>query len=267
MNVLQTAKSVGKGVLTAAEKKAPTLLTVAAITGVFTTVYFSFKAAPKAKEILNEKKKDLESIEDGDNEAKRTVYIETLKELAPVCAPPVVSCGMAIACILGANTVSLKRQLALTAAYNLTNNTLKEYQESAKRIVGPKKSKQISDDVNQKAIMANAPDDKTIIFTGKGDMLCYDVMSGRYFKSNPEAIRKAVNLLNMDLMSEFYVSLNDYYSKIDLPEIKIGDLLGWGSGDGELVEVSFSSLLTPNEEPCLVVDYLVEPRWDYRVLH
>lgn len=270
MNVLQNVKVALKGFSRAAEKKAPTLLMAAAVGGVVATAVFSFKAAPKAKDIIEGKRKDLESIPDDDKETKKTVVIETVKELTPVVAPMVISGGMTIACIIFAHSVNYRRQLALTAAYNIADASLKEYQESAKKIVGPKKLQQIKDDVFQKRIEENPPSKNTIVLSGNGDMLCCDSFTGRYFRSNPEAIRKAVNELNMRLMGEYYVSVNDFYDILNVPElkpVKYGDDVGWNIGDGDLVEVVFSSFLTDNEEPCLYLDYMIEPRWDYRILH
>ena len=62
-----------------------------------------------------------------------------------------------------------------------------------------------------------------------------------------------------------YVSLNDFYSELDLKLSNNGYELGWKLDDG-LIEVDFSSQISDDGRPCLVIDYLVAPRYDYSKL-
>ena len=96
----------------------------------------------------------------------------------------------------------------------------------------------------------------------KGDTLCYETISGQYFKSDVEAIRKAVNKINKQMLNENYVSLNDFYSAIGIKPRSIGEDLGWKIDNG-FVEVYFSTCLSENDEPCLVISYEKGPVYDY----
>ena len=78
------------------------------------------------------------------------------------------------------------------------------------------------------------------IITDKGNTLCFDSLSGRYFKSDIDKIKRAVNNLNRELTYDMYVSLNDFYDELDLDHTKIGDELGWNLDDG-LIDVYFGS--------------------------
>ena len=89
-----------------------------------------------------------------------------------------------------------------------------------------------------------------------------DSMTNRYFKSDLDKIRKVVNELNRKMLHEHYISLNDLYYELDLDPIKNGSLLGWNLDDG-LIELEFSTCLAENDEPCVVVDYTVAPKYDY----
>ena len=97
---------------------------------------------------------------------------------------------------------------------------------------------------------------------GKGDILCYDTVSKRYFTSNAAKIEKAVNKLSRTMLSERYVSLNDINYEIGLEMLNYGDDIGWNVDRG-FIDIMFSSKLTDDNEPCLVIDYLVEPKKDY----
>ena len=78
-------------------------------------------------------------------------------------------------------------------------------------------------------------------------------------------LRKAENSLNRMLINDVYVSLNEFYYEIGLPPTKIGDDLGWNLYDGgsSMVELYFSSQLTADDTPCLVIDYNIAPKYDY----
>lgn len=60
-------------------------------------------------------------------------------------------------------------------------------------------------------------------------------------------------------MTEMFMSVNDVYSELDLPSNGLGGLVGWNIDDG-LIEPEFSSQLTENDIPCLVLDFTMMPR-------
>lgn len=61
-------------------------------------------------------------------------------------------------------------------------------------------------------------------------------------------------------MSEMFITINDLYYELGLSRIELGDEMGWAIDDG-LIEVSFSTQLTENDEPCLVLNYNVTPKF------
>ena len=87
----------------------------------------------------------------------------------------------------------------------------------------------------------------------------------RYFYSDIDQIKKAINELNRRMLNEMYVSLNDFYDELNLRHSGNGYDLGWKLDDG-LVEVDFSSQLSDDGRPCLVLEYMVAPRYDYSKL-
>ena len=56
--------------------------------------------------------------------------------------------------------------------------------------------------------------------------------------------------------------LNELYSEIGLDSVKNGDLIGWNLDQG-LIEPTFDTCLAENDEPCVVIDYYVAPRYDF----
>lgn len=244
MNVGQ----IGKAILTGMKKYAPSILTGVGIGGMLGGTVLACSETPKALEQI----KKQEKVKDKIFEGVKAYWPAALVEAA------------SITCIIFANNVSLKRQAAALAAATLSDTRLKEYREAVQKKFGDKKAEEVKDQV-AKDILQNKPvNEQTIIFTGDGDHLCFDAVSGRYFKSSIEKVRQAVNNLNQNLLADGSACLNDLYEELGLEPVKIGDMLGWNAmNSGDLVKVDFSSQLTVDKIPCLVLDYSVAPTyWD-----
>ena len=245
------------GVAKAALKKySPQLLTGIGIAGMIATTVTAVRATPKALRLIDEREIQ---------ENKRLTTAEVIKTTWKCYLPAAVTGTLSVACLIGANSVSLKRHAALATAYTLSETALKEYQEKTVEVVGEKKEQAIRDAVAKDKLVSNPVDDKQIVMTGSGETLCYDVLSGRYFKSDIEKIRKAINDLNRDMLSEQYVSLNDLYYAIGLPDIKLGEALGWNIDKG-YIDVQFGTHLAANGTPCLVLAFNVAPQYGYNIL-
>ena len=59
-----------------------------------------------------------------------------------------------------------------------------------------------------------------------------------------------------------WVSLNEVYWAIGLPMVRFGEEVGWNLDN--MVDFVFSSQLDDDGNPCLVLDYQVGPKHDYR---
>ena len=90
-----------------------------------------------------------------------------------------------------------------------------------------------------------------------GDVLCFDSYSGRYFKSSMEKLRKVINDVNFDLVHYDSVSLNDLYSHLGLEQTAMGDELGWQNG--QLIEVEYVGILSPDGEPAISLQFKNTP--------
>lgn len=245
-------------------KNSPTLLTGLGVAGLVTTTVLAVKATPKALQILEERKEEeLEINED----FKCFTRYGVIKEVWKCYIPAAIMGGVTIACMIGANSISLKRNAALAGVYSLTERTLREYQSKVVETLGEKKAKDIKDEVYKDRLKKNPVDESEVIMSGKGETLCYDAISGRYFKSDIETIRRVQNDLNRDLIHEMWLTLNDVYYALGLPPVKMGEHLGWAINES-LIDIKFSSQLTEKGVPCLVVEVTDEhnsgPYYDYR---
>ena len=254
-DVMKLIKTVKFGV----RKKTPEILTGIGIAGMFTTVVLAVKATPKAMELIEQKQCE-NAGETGDIEPLTAV--ETVKVAWKPYIPAVLMGVGSTACLIGGISVSARRTAALATAYKISETALSEFKEKATEVIGEKKVKEIKEKINKETVEKNPVSNREVIVTEKGNTLCYDMLSGRYFKSDIEKIKKAVNEINRQLTYDYYVSLNEFYDELGLPDTKLGGELGWNLEDG-LIEPSFSSQIAEDGTPCIVLDYNVAPRYEY----
>lgn len=273
-NIKHIVKNLG-GIIS---KNSPTILTGLAVGGLVTTVILAVKATPTVFSLIDdevysryEESNTDETFAEWLGVSKSYTWedrknILTKKEIVKLTWRyyiPAAAVGTAtIICIVGANSINLRRNAAIGAVYSLTEAAFKEYKDKVTETLGKGKEQKVRDEIAKDRITNNPPNNSEIIFTGKGDVLCYDSISGRYFKSDIEKIRKAKNDLNEELLHDMFVSLNDAYYALGLPNTSLGDEMGWNIDKGQ-IEFSFSSQLTENGEPCLVLDYVIEPKFKY----
>lgn len=237
-------------------KNSPSICIGFSIAGFITTAVMVGKATPKAMQLIENKKQELDTDE--------LTKLEVVKTVWPCYIPAVVTGVVSTALALGANSINLRRNAALATAYGLSETALKEYKDKVVETIGEKKEAAIRDDILKDKIDNNPVNTKEIIITNDGDTLCYEPLSGRYFKSDAEKIRRGLNLLNEQMLKEDYVSLNDFYDLIGLDETGLGFDMGWHiSSSGGLVEIRFVSHLAANDEPCLAIEYLNKPVCNY----
>lgn len=235
----------------------PEILTGIGITGLLSTTVLAVKATPKALRLIDEKKEE--------NNTDELTNMEVVKTCWKCYIPAAVTASVSVACLIGANSVNNKRNAVLATAYKLSESAFSEYKEKVIETIGEKKEEEVRDKIAKDRIEKNPVNNNEVIITGKGDVLCYDVVSGRYFKSDVDKIRKAENTLNKKLMNDMYCSLNEFYDLIGLPFTQMGFDLGWNVNDS-LVEIEFSTQLSEDDTPCVVIQYSVLPKCDYQHL-
>ena len=253
MNKSNLSKIV-KGIRTSITKHSPEILTGIGIAGMITTTITAVRATPKALILIEERKEEID--------VDKLTPIELIKTTWTCYIPAAITGGLSIICLIGASSVNARRNAAIATAYALSESALKEYQEKVIETIGEKKEQTVRDAIAKDKIDKNPVSSREVIITEKGNTLCYDALSGRYFKSDIDKLKKAVNELNRRMRDEMYISLNEFYYEIGLNPTSIGDNLGWNIDYG-YIELKFSSQLTDDGNPCLVIDYQVTPRYDY----
>jgi hypothetical protein len=241
-------------ILDGARRNSPTILTGFGVAGLIATVILAVKATPKALYLIDKKEREfMKDVEGGRPITKR----EAIQETWACYVPTAIMGGLTIVCIVGANSINLRRNAALMSVYSLAEATLKEYQAKVIETIGEKKEQQIKDNIAQDKLDKHPLSNHSIIFAG-GETLCFDSLSGRYFKSDQEKLRKMENDINHKLISEMWVSLNDVY----FPNIDLGDEMGWNVD--RMVELVFTAKIAEGGLPCLVLGFRSAPTTTFR---
>lgn len=240
------------------EKNSPYILTGFGAAGVVATAVMTGYSTLKAYEIIcDNENKDWDP--DEWVEHKKNPWKNRIKWTWKCYISPALMGSASIACIIGAQSVNSKRYAALAGLYSFTQDTLKDYREKVVEKIGEKKENQIHEEVVQERLNKNPKTDNTVIISGKGETLCYDSLSGRYFKHDIESIRQIVNDLNRDVINHMWVSLNDLYCALGIGTVKMGEDMGWNTD--ELLTIHFDTMLSNDGQPCLVLDYNVSTKY------
>ena len=251
-------------------KRSPEILTGLGIAGMITTTVLAVKATPKAMKLLEEAKKDVfDNLDPGDIPENNNDYtdislkpIEVVKVAWKPYIPAAITGIASISCIIGASSVHAKRNAAIAAAYNLSQTALTEYKEKVVETIGEKKEQAIKDKIAKDKIKKDPVSKSEVIVTGKGNTLCYDAFNSRYFYSDIDQIKRAINELNRIMLNQMYVSLNDFYDELNLKHSGNGDELGWNIARGK-IKVDFNAQLDSDGVPCIVIDYAIPPEYGF----
>lgn len=256
---MKKVKNIVNGFSLFTKKHSSEILTGIGISCMISTTILAVKATPKAIELIN--KAEIEKKENC--KCEELTKIEKIKVAWKPYIPAITSCVFGVSCLIGSQSLNSKRNTAIATAYKLSETALKEYRDGVIETIGEKKEKNIRDKINENKIKNNPIVKNEIVLTEKGNTLCYDVLSGRYFKSDIDKIKKSVNEINKKMIHDNYVSLNEFYNEIGIDGTKIGEEIGWSIYSGDLMDVYFSSQIADNGEPCIVIDYTVPPTYDY----
>ena len=256
----QALAKVARDMRLTLSRHAPEILIGMGITGMVTTTVLAVKATPKALQLMDMRKEELET--------DTLTPAETIKTTWKCYIPAAITGATSIACLIGSASVSARRHAALATAYKLSETAFTEYKEKVVETIGEKKERTVRDKVSEEQVKKNPISRTEVIVTGKGQTLCFDPLSSRYFYSDLDKINRAVNKLNRDIIASPFdqgVSVNDFYDEIGLPPTITGDNLGWKLD--YMIDIYPSAQIAEEGsehegEPCLVLNFTNPPRYE-----
>jgi len=251
MTFSEVAKRVGKMVT----DNSPTIMTAIGVAGTLTTAYLTGKATVKATRAIDEAEVYSKHAISGK---------EKLKLVWKYYIPPVATGVVTVAAIIGANRIGMRRAAAMAAAYSIAQEGWNEYRDKVLEKLGAKKEEDVRAAVAQARVDRTYTEDNQIIFDDIRSVLCHDSMSGRYFVSDVETIRRAENDINHQILKDMYASLSDLYCLLELPATSISDHLGWNTD--KMLEIRLTSGRTTEKtggRPYVSLEYTALPIRDF----
>lgn len=229
----------------------PDILTATACIGVGATAVMCGKNTLAAHDILKAY----------DEENPDATTKDRVLKAAPAYIPTIILATATIACIIGARTTSAKQTAALASAYTIATEAAARYRDKVIEVVGEEKAKEVDEKIADEQLKAHPLSEQQPIIVGTGKVLCFDTLSSRYFMSDMETLRKVQNDMNRIILDDMFASLNDFYYRIGLDPMNLGEELGWTIDS--LIDLKFTSRLSDDGQPCLVVNYESVPRSDF----
>lgn len=240
-----------------------TILTGVGVVGTVTTAYLTGRASFKAAALIEQE----ELIRDAAEENGEKPNIPQLTKFEKVrlvwrhFIPPFVSCVTTVTCIIVANKIASKKIAALALASGISERALQEYKTKVIEKIGERQDTKIRDEIAQERVNQNPVNSHEVIIAGSGEVLCYDMITGRYFQSTVEEIKRAENKINHTLNNFMAASASEFYDQLGLPSTTYTDTVGWNAN--EHVEVTFSTVMSTDQRPCIAIDFVKAPFPDY----
>lgn len=244
----------------------PFILTAIGVAGTIGTAILAHRAATKA-EIWrrNEiEKRNAEAFEQHTFPQEITKK-EHIQNTWKFYIPTAVSGPATVGAIIMANHIGTKRAAALAAAYTISEKAFTEYREKVVERIGDKEERDIRNNIVQDRVRQMPPTEGNILMVAGGDHLFLEMYTGRYFRSDMEKVRKAVNDTNFRINTHGYASISDFYDLIGLAHTAVSDEMGWTSD--KLMDVDFDAVLSEDGQPCVGISFVTGPVRNYDRFH
>lgn len=263
-----------KMVKNAAAKNSPKILTGIGLVGMVTATVLAVKATPKAMKLIEEEKLRQNEKLCEDAVEKGQMNVGRITKLKPIdvvkvawkpYVPALVTGAVSIGCVVGASSVSARRQAALYSAYKLSETAFSEYKEKVAETVSDKKVKEIKQKIAaDKVEEATSPGNKSnvIVLSEDGDAWFIDPFSNTTFKSSKNRIEAAANRVSRSMIYDMSASLSDFYDELGLEHTATSDSIGWHIDKGT-VDMDFSDAVVKGDRAYIVMDFLVKPTYGY----
>lgn len=248
-----------------------TILTGMGVSGTVATAYLAGRASFKAAELIHDEKILQNKLGAAEAENGDFIPMDDLSTVTKVgliwrLYLPAFGTGVTtITCIVMANKIATKQLAALAVASGISERALQEYKAKVIDRLGNKQDQAIRDEVAQDRVNQDPVSGRELIIAGAGEVLCFDMLTGRYFMSTMENIKRAENTVNHNLNNHMYASLSEFFEEIGLSPTTFSDSVGWNAN--EMCEVTFSTVMSSDQRPCIAIDFTHPPFWEYARLH
>lgn len=239
-------------------------------TGIYTGLGIVFGLAAVADALLagakaQEAKEEVdEIIFDREDDGEEVTTFEKIKlytkYVGPTVARPIALELGSVFCIAKSDQKHRQKEMAGLAMIDILTKEKAQVIDKVRELGGEKEVKKLQESMSQDN--ANrVPDRSMIVNTGNGNTLIFDPLSGTYFLSDLDAIRRAEKDMYEGLYcgNEMYFTCNQWIDFLDLPQNEVwGDLMGWNLNSGFGIK-GFDAMVTPDGGVCHTIVYSATP--------
>ena len=237
------------------------IFTGAGVVGTVGTAILTGRASFKAAQIIeNERQDQLEALKFPETDIRSLSKTEKVKLVWPLYLPPVAVGAATVTSIVLAHRISSKKIAAIAVASTISERALQEYKDKISEKLGVRQETAIREEIAQDNVTNNPPSNQVVI-AGSGDVLCFEPLTGRYFNSTIESIKRAENKVNYEIIHYDYCSLSHFFEEVGLRPTDYSDLVGWNVANR--MEINFSTTMSEDNRPCLVIGFNNIPSMEY----
>lgn len=225
-------KAFGRSLLQA-QKHSPTILTAVGVVGVVTAGVLAARATLKLEKTLDEAQDRLDEAE-LDERSKTKAVVQNTFELVKLYGPSVTLGAASLVCIISAQGILHKRNIALVAGYKTLETAFTNYRERVVEAYGEDVDRDFRYGVRKEEIV----DEKT---GKKKQVVKVDQAAGEYvFSFGPENpnwsgitdqneffLTLQQNIWNDRLRAKGHVFLNEILDALALERTPAGAVTGW----------------------------------------
>ena len=147
---------------------------------------------------------------------------DVIKETWTFYIPVVVVGATTIACIIGSNRVSAKRQASLASAYAMLSTAFADYQRKATELYGEDADEKIKQAVAQERYEKQASTEKK-----PGTVLFCEPISNWFWDYTMLEYTEALLEINKKMAENGELALNDLFEILGIPTHDYGEEIGW----------------------------------------
>lgn len=237
-------------------KHSPEILTGLGVSSMIASTVLAVKATPKAHETIKEMEEKNENV---------TTY-DKVKMVYKDYIPSLITGGVGLACIFGANHINHKRNAVLTAAYTISESTLTKYKDKIVKDFGEEKAKQIDRVIREEVKKEKKQDvNHELNKADKEHFIIVDSFSGLRMPKGTtlNKVDSVINEINKIMNYDMYVSAEEWYDRLGFKNIPdCAKDVGWKLEDG-LIEITQNPSLDEDGVPVLKVSFIENPKNNY----
>lgn len=222
------------------------LLAAGAITAEAMGFWFMHKEAPIVQKRLEELPPDAK-------------WYERIKVAGPVYLPAIGMLMLSTGCIIGGCVAGERKAAIMASLYSASEASLRRLEKKVVEELGPEKAQELHDKAVEEVAEMNPPRPEDIVCTGKGNQLCYETMTGQWFRSSLPAIENDCALFNKYIIRQCWADFNEWLTDgLGINRAKLGDFHGFNLDHLVVLNVS-DSHRTIDGESYHIIDYIDGP--------